>query len=211
MIFYLFCTNFQINSYAGLLNMFFFIPDPGSEFFPSRIRIKDLSILTQKIVSELSEIWSRLIIPDPDPVFFTRPGSLIQGSKRHRIPYPGPQHWQQHFFLHPWSQIRFLSSPDPHQIILSILTQKIGSKLSEILSGLFIPVPDFFYLCRIQGSKRHRIPDPDLIITINSVGSLPHHRTLTTVGSPLSSCMNFRRTLFRQVAKFFNLSLVILC
>ncbi len=33
-----------------------FIPDPGSEFFPSRIRIKELRILTQKIVSKLSEI-----------------------------------------------------------------------------------------------------------------------------------------------------------
>jgi hypothetical protein len=31
-------------------------PDPGSDFFPFRIRIKDLSIITQKIVSKLSEI-----------------------------------------------------------------------------------------------------------------------------------------------------------
>jgi hypothetical protein len=55
---------------------------PGSEFFPSRIQdqknswipgsrsgsaSKILSILTQKIVSKLSEIWSKIFIPDPDP------------------------------------------------------------------------------------------------------------------------------------------------
>jgi hypothetical protein len=33
-----------------------FIPNPGSEFFPSRIRIKEFKYLTQKMVSLLSEI-----------------------------------------------------------------------------------------------------------------------------------------------------------
>ncbi len=33
-----------------------FIPDHGSELFPFRIRNKNLGILTQKIVSKLSEI-----------------------------------------------------------------------------------------------------------------------------------------------------------
>ncbi len=60
------------------------IPDPGSEFFPSRIldpgcASKNLSILTKKIVSQLSEIWSGFSIPDPDPGsgswLFTYPGS----------------------------------------------------------------------------------------------------------------------------------------
>jgi hypothetical protein len=40
-------------------------PDTESEFFLSRILIKELSILTQKIVSKLSELWSGLFIPDP--------------------------------------------------------------------------------------------------------------------------------------------------
>jgi hypothetical protein len=31
--------------------------------------------------------------PDPDLDFFTHPGSRIQGSKRHRIPDPDPQHF----------------------------------------------------------------------------------------------------------------------
>jgi hypothetical protein len=42
-----------------------------------RIRNKELSILTQNIVSNLSELWSGLFIPDPDPDFLS-------------IPDPGP-------------------------------------------------------------------------------------------------------------------------
>ncbi len=72
------------------------------------------------------------------------------------------------------SQIWIFSIPDPIFSVpdpgsasenLSIWSQKIVYKLSEISSGLFIPNPDtdFFTLpgSRIQGSKRHRIPDPD--------------------------------------------------
>ncbi len=81
-----------------------FIPDPnffhpGSDFFPSRIRIREFStgILTQKIVSKLPEICSALFIPDPDPDFLpiTDPRSQIQRSKRHRIPDLDPQHWNK--------------------------------------------------------------------------------------------------------------------
>ncbi len=44
---------------------------------------------------------------------------------------------------------------------LNILTQKRVSTLSEIWSGLFFSDPDpEFFPFRIQGSKRHRIPDP---------------------------------------------------
>jgi hypothetical protein len=80
------------------------IPDPnffhpGSELFSSRIPDphQNLSFLNQKIVSKLSEIWSGLFIPEPDPGSgsrsFIHPGSRIQGSKRHRIPELDPQHW----------------------------------------------------------------------------------------------------------------------
>ncbi len=79
---------------------------PGSEFLPSRIRdtgrirIKEFKYFNQKMVSKLSEIWSRLFIPYPDPDFLPilDPGfkgqkrPCTQGSKRHRIPDPDPQH-----------------------------------------------------------------------------------------------------------------------
>ncbi len=84
------------------------VADPGSELFPPRIQFfsipgpgsasKNLSILTQKIVFKLSEIWSGLFIPDPDcssriripdPDFYLY---RILGSKRHWIPDPDPQH-----------------------------------------------------------------------------------------------------------------------
>ncbi len=54
------------------------------------------------------------------------------------------------------SRIRIFSIPDPHQNIVSILTQKIVSKLSEIWSGLFIPDPDFLPIPDPE-SKRNRI------------------------------------------------------
>ena len=63
------------------------IPDPGSEFFPSRrldpgSASKNLSILTKKMVSQLSEIWSRFFIPDPDP-----------GSASWLFTYPRSRSW----------------------------------------------------------------------------------------------------------------------
>ncbi len=60
------------------------IPDHGSKFFPSRMldprsASKNLWILAKKMVSQISEIWSRFSIQDPDPRsdswLFTYPGS----------------------------------------------------------------------------------------------------------------------------------------
>ncbi len=64
--------------------------------------------------------------------------------------------------VYPRSWNRLFSIPDlgPASNNLSILTQTIVSKLSEIWSGLFIRDPDPGSESRIQGSKRHRIPDP---------------------------------------------------
>ncbi len=62
------------------------IPDPRFEFFPSRILdpwciSKNLSVVTKKMVPQLSEIWSGFSIPDLDPGsgswLFTYPGSLF--------------------------------------------------------------------------------------------------------------------------------------
>jgi hypothetical protein len=56
----------------------FSIPDPGSEIFPSRIRIKEFMYC-----SSLSRIWILIFYPP-----------RIAGSKRHRIPDPDKQHWK---------------------------------------------------------------------------------------------------------------------
>jgi hypothetical protein len=51
-----------------------------------------VEVFTQKMFNMLSNIWvwdpesGKKPIPDP--------GSQIQGSKRHRIPDPDPQHWK---------------------------------------------------------------------------------------------------------------------
>jgi hypothetical protein len=72
---------------------------------------------------------------------FANPGCLFwipdPGSKRFRIPDQDPQR------------------------IFAYLIPKIISKLSEKWSGMFIPDPVFSHTgSRIQGSKRHQIPDP---------------------------------------------------
>jgi hypothetical protein len=67
----------------------FSIPNPN-------LNLKNLSILTRTIVFKLSEIWSGVFIPpDLDPDFYP---SRIQGSKRHRIQGPDPQHWKYSTF-----------------------------------------------------------------------------------------------------------------
>ncbi len=53
----------------------FSISDPGTKYFPSRIRNKEFKHFYPKIVSKLSEIWSGLFIPDPGSGIFTHPGS----------------------------------------------------------------------------------------------------------------------------------------
>ncbi len=44
----------------------FSITDPGSDIFPSRIRIKEFNYFNPKIVSKIAEIWFGLLLPDPD-------------------------------------------------------------------------------------------------------------------------------------------------
>ncbi len=86
------------------------IPDPGSKLFQSRIldsrcTSKTSSILTKKMVSQLSEILYGFSIPDLDPDFLPipdlDPGSQITnpGIKKapdpwSRIPDTDSQHWR---------------------------------------------------------------------------------------------------------------------
>ncbi len=65
-----------------------FVPHPGSEFFHpgSRIqgqkdsRIKDFKYFNPKIVPKLSDIWSKMCIPDPDLDFLPIPLDPGSGS-----------------------------------------------------------------------------------------------------------------------------------
>ncbi len=62
-----------------------FIPDPN--FVYSGSTSKNLSILTQKLFLSSRKYDPgcssriRILIPDPDPDFFTHPGSQLQGQK----------------------------------------------------------------------------------------------------------------------------------
>ncbi len=80
-------------AYAQCCGSGMFIPDQN--FFHPWTAAKN--ILTKKIDSKLSEIWSGLFISVQDPGsifwFFTHPGSQIQGSKRHWISDPGSRIW----------------------------------------------------------------------------------------------------------------------
>jgi hypothetical protein len=83
-----------------------------------------IELFTKKFVKKLLKIWSwdpgseirdpRSGIRDPGSEIRdlekTYSGSRIQGSKRHRIPDPDPQHWSQ-------IPLTFLipNGPDPHQ------------------------------------------------------------------------------------------------
>jgi hypothetical protein len=78
------CRIFRIAFRNGIRDVY-----PGSEFFHPGSRVekidgsasKNLSILTPKIFSKLSEMLSRMLIPDPDPE-----SSVFYPS---RIPDPG--------------------------------------------------------------------------------------------------------------------------
>ena len=86
------------------------IPDPtfihpGSELSPSpdlRSSTKNLCILTSQKVkkwflsSKKYDPGCSFRIPDPDADFLP---SRIQGSKRHTIPDPDPQHWYDYVTL----------------------------------------------------------------------------------------------------------------
>jgi hypothetical protein len=56
---------------------------------------RNIELYTKKLSKKLLKIWSwdpGSEIRDPEKTYS---GSRIQGSKRHRIPDPDPQHWRQ--------------------------------------------------------------------------------------------------------------------
>jgi hypothetical protein len=121
-----------------------FIPDPGSDFFPSRIRTVSIPDPESRIlIKEFKYFNPRkakkwfLSSKKYDPscssrirmLTFSHPGSRIQGSKRHPIPDPDPQHC---FFL----------LVENMRLMLAALTLKIIA-FNALISYQFF----FFLLC----------------------------------------------------------------
>ncbi len=82
-------------------------PDPGSKRFPdlgsgSASASKNLSILTQKIVSKLPEIWSGMFFPDPDldilPIPDPEVKQALDPGSWIRIRNTAADHWKKRYF-----------------------------------------------------------------------------------------------------------------
>ena len=86
---YFYLTLFWRRSNVGFRDVY-----PGSrakKIRGSASASNNLSILTLKIVSKITVIWSGMFIPDPDVDFLPVPEPESRGQ-RHRIPDPHPQH-----------------------------------------------------------------------------------------------------------------------
>ncbi len=115
-----------------------FILDPGSDFFPSRIPdpnclhpgsrilIKEFMYFNPQTNPKKLFLSSKKYdpgcssrIPDPDSDFLPipDPGSRIQGSKRHPILDPDPQHWHKHVVFFIWSILLGMSGWELLQIL----------------------------------------------------------------------------------------------
>ncbi len=109
------------------------IPDPNCLHPGSRIRITEFKCFNpKKMVSKLNKIWSGLFIPDPGSGcwhLLTFYPSRIQGSKRHRIPDPDPQHW----FPFAWSILTFFIDT----LFLPVSLLKIGYLIFYLVSIIF--------------------------------------------------------------------------
>ncbi len=149
-----------------------FIPDPGSDFFPSRIPdpnclhpgsrilIKEFKYFnpkkSNKMVSKLLKNMIRVVHPGSRirMLTFSHPGSRIQGVKKHPIPDPDPQHW----FPVPF----FSSSPFPKKChFLSFQSEvfRIRDVYRNILKYLCANKAISFKLgTRIRVSKKCHIP-----------------------------------------------------
>ncbi len=118
-----------------------------------------------------------MFIPDP-------------GSRIRRFPIPDPGSWIQIFsILDPWSMIWTFSIPEPgsrmHIKEFKCFNQKNGFSALRNMIQVFHPgsgsriwiltvylsrIPILDPRSRIQGSKRHRIPDPGSRIRIRNTG-----------------------------------------
>jgi hypothetical protein len=84
------CHNFLCSHKLHKIANYFSFEVVKKKFWANFQRI--IELFTQKIVTKLSKIWiwdPGSEIRDPEKTYS---GSRIQGSKRHRIPDPDPQH-----------------------------------------------------------------------------------------------------------------------
>jgi hypothetical protein len=86
-----------------------------------------------------------MFIPDLDPNFI-HPGIQDPGSKRFPVPGSGSE-----------SALKTDPDPNPHQRFKYFNPKICFSALGKMIR---IRDLDFYHGSRIQGSKRHRIPDP---------------------------------------------------
>jgi hypothetical protein len=107
----------------------FSFPDPGSELSPSRIRIKELKYFNPKKGFLSSRKY--------DPGFSSRIRMLtfypsrIQGSKRHRISDPDPQHCC--LLIYTFNSVRQKSNKFSNFLILQIIFHKFLQNISYCL------------------------------------------------------------------------------
>ncbi len=146
--------------------------------FPQRVQLLFGSLSPSKFWQRNFQFcWSGMFIPDP-------------GSRIQMFPIPDPGSWIQIFStLDPWSQIWIFSIPDPgsrmHIKEFKYFTQKNGFSALRNIIRVFHPgsgsriwiltiylsqIPILDPRFRIQGSKRHRIPDPGSLIRIHNTG-----------------------------------------
>ncbi len=83
----------------------------------------------------------RVVHPGSGSILFTHPGSRIQGSKRHRIPDPDPQHrfhvgswlfWLVVGCLQGWYIVTYALAIYHLNLFLAFLTPKIDPAMSEL-------------------------------------------------------------------------------
>jgi hypothetical protein len=117
--------------------------------------------------------WIRDVYPGSRILIFTHPGSRISDPKTATKDRGGKKNFQTIFCSHKFHKTEYyfifdmLNKKIWHnfQRIIEVFTQKIVTKPSKILVWdprseiQKKPIPD--PRSRIQGSKRHRIPDPD--------------------------------------------------
>ena len=143
--------------------------------FPQRVQLLFGSLRPSKFGDEIC--WCGMFIQDP-------------GSRIQTFSIPFPRSWIKIFFiLDPWSRIWIFSIPDPGSRMqnkeFKYFNQKNGFSALRNIIRVFHPGSGSriwiltFYLSqipildprsRIQGSKRHRIPDPESWIRICNIG-----------------------------------------